>query len=270
MNLSTVVTTFVGAAAAWRGTAADAADVAPTSRPSPSHIANSTLPPALEQLLVNGFESCLDRMTKNPRIFGAQTQTGRDALCLVDSAVFAGLKYAFSAPLSEMGIIREGIYRRTESLSTNPLSGGGIDNAGHSGAKLMAINFRDYRDSGTSSYVRNRSLLVARLEAEIPPSERGSMEAARRAAGVGAKAREGLMTQLARSEVAERVELAILRSVGSPTSMSLEQREDLREDLKLKQFGDTSIKSRMLKDALELLVERHTQQHRDHDQPVTP
>ncbi len=260
MNLSTVVTTLVGAAAAWRGTAADATDVAPTSRPSPSHIANSTVPPALEQLLVNGFESCLDRMTKNPRIFGAQTPVGRDALCLVESAVSAGLKYALSAPPSEMGIIREGIHRRAESLSTNPLSGGGIDNAGHSGFELMAMNYRDYRDSGTSSYLGNREKLVAQLKIQIPPAQRESMTSARRAATLPerAGAREGLMTQLARSEVAERVGLAILRSVGSPTSMSMDQLQDLREDLKLQQFGQTALKKRMLKDALEVLVERHT------------
>ena len=259
MQLSTLFTTLIGAAAAFQG--AHAAPAATTQRGvfPLTDICNSgsPLPDALLASVGRNYAACHRRIGQNPRLFGALTSTGAQALCVAQAGLDAGFGHALQGRPSDIPVLREGLHRLAGSRATNPLPSPAT--AAHSLDHLRQINLNDYRHSGSTQYRSQLDQQIAVLRAHVPEAQRGSFHDARRASDA-AECRRAWKRQLpewVRTEIAERSTLVTMREVGNPESISHSQADALRVELAQMRFGRTAMKRRMREDALVALVTEH-------------
>ncbi len=252
-SVSGMLTAAASFAAALNG-AVGAPITTPRSGAELSRVDNTPLPPDLAVLLHRNYATCLETFAANPRIFDWHTERSKQSLCFGHAGLASAFQYALGGAPDEINETRAGLHALAASRSSNPLP---LDNAGHTGSELLRMNYRDYRDSRTSSYAPNRDALVSLMRERIAPEQRVSMKKARQALAECRDTLRGPVRRMVRKEIAERSGLAIMRSMGDPMSMDLDQLDDLRDDLGERQFGDSSIRRRMYRDALRVLVDEH-------------
>lgn len=267
MHISNVITTFLGAAAAFQGAAAAPVERSPPGVFQINDICNasasrrsapSQLPDDVRGLLDRNFDACMRGIHENRRIFRGSTQTGRQALCLARAGVVTGLAHATGDARSEIQVNRERIYRQLGRFP-NPLPE--LPAAGHSLHHLRQINLHDYKHSASTGYADQLDAQVALLRAHVPVAHRGSVEQARVDAESPA-CRAAWTAQVpiwARAEIAERIELLDVRLVGKPESISPDQARALREQLAGLRLDHPGMARRMQADALAALVARSTE-----------
>jgi hypothetical protein len=263
MHISNVITTLLGAAAAFQDVQAAPAERTPPGvfriddicNASAHRLAPSRMPDEVRGLLDRNFDACMRGIHENRRIFRGSTLTGRQALCAARAGVVSGLAHATGDARSEIQVNRERIYRQLERFP-NPLPA--LPAADASLYELRQINLHDYKHSGSTGYADQLDRQVDLLRAYVPVEHRGSVESARRAAQ-SADCRAAWSAQVpiwARAEIAERIEMVNVRLVGKPESISPEQASALRRELAGLRLDHPGMARRMQRDAFAALVER--------------
>jgi hypothetical protein len=255
-SVSYLLTTFAGIGAALNGVVAAPAEP-PRAGLALTAIGNSPLPPALEQAMWRNYKNCKELVARNPRIFDGQPPGAADGICIGDAGLTTGFQQALTVPPADLLMVRASMHNLAASRSENLLSA--EINAGYTLKQLMRMNLRDYRESSSSSCLADQRTLVTLLKEHIDPDQRTSMAIAGPAYARCKALVQGPLDRLARKEVAERTTLAIARSIGDPGTMSLEQLDDVRDELMQQQFGNSAIKRRKVNDALRVLVDEHRQ-----------
>ena len=265
MKISSMFTTFVGALAAFKGaggapTSTSRRDTTSTTEANLTGITNRPIPPDIEAALQRNYGACLQRLDQNPRITGAMTETATRAVCAAEAGIGAAFEESLKSTMpGDTPRIRTMLHRQFEGRSENPFEE--VECAGHSPRKLLEINFGDYKESQTSYYARNLAEQVAFLDKYIPAAARGSLEDAWAALEqpTSWKAWVATSDKWVRAEIAKRTVFADMRGVLKPESMDRVQLQELKDDLQDMQFGPSSLKRRMVNDALAELVRQHHQ-----------
>lgn len=257
MQLSNLLTTLVGAAAAFQGTRAAPVDIVQNDPLPLNGICNGTLPSALGARLERSYAMCGRLIEENPRLFGDLGPIEIESLCIAQAGLDTGFGHALQSRPSQIPVIREGLHRLAESRADNPMRPPAT--AGHTLDDLRQINFQDYRASASTRYNAQLERQVAVLSAHIEPHHRTSLDDARRASATPAcrRAWQRELYNWLRSEIHERRTLVTMRAIGKPESISRDQVVALRADLTQLRFGHNAMKRRMHEDALVALVQRN-------------
>ncbi len=261
MNLSGMFTTFVGALAAFQS-----ARGAPTALPESDTstavnltcISNSPIPSDIQAALQRNYGACLQRLEQNPRITASMTDEAIESVCTTEAAMGAAFEKSLKSTMpGDTRKIRTMLHRQLGGRSENPL--GDVESGGYTQAKLLKMNFIDYKESQTSYYADNLARQVEFLARYIPEQERASLADARRAFNQPAcrKAWAATNDKWVTAEISKRIVFADMRGVLHPPSMDGVELEELKANLEDMQFGNSALKRRMLNDALTELVRQH-------------
>lgn len=258
MQLSNLLTTLVGAAAAFQGTRGAPVAIAQNDPLPLDGICNGTLPAALGTRLERSYVMCGRLIEENPRLFGELGPIEIESLCIAQAGLDTGFGHALQSRPSQIPVIREALHRLAESRAGNPIQA--PTTAGHALDHLREINFQDYRHSASTRYAAQLERQVDVLRAHIVPHHRTTLEDARRAsaAPICRRAWKRELPNWVRAEIHERRTLVTMREVGKPESISRDQADALRSELAQMRFGRNAMKRRMHEDALVALVERST------------
>ena len=265
MNLSGMFTTALSVIAAWQGVGG--APTAASRQPPPGDAMTTPLPltkldnrltPDLLQALEKNYGDCRARMGENRRLFGGHTEISKQAICLKTAGRAAAFSHALKNPAAELPVGLHALKRIDYSESPMPLPE--LNMADYSDEQVLANNWLDYVESGSTQYAAIKASQVDLLRQFVPADQRGTVAAARHAATAPecVAAWKEKMQQWARTVISELTVMLNMRSVGLPQTIDVEdQLYDLTESLKEMEFGHSALKRRMFNDAVAALVAEH-------------